>query len=259
MSLADASIQCSLVEGIFFIEISRPEKKNALTTAMYGAMAEALGRAAGDPAAKLVVFRGAKGVFTAGNDLGDFLANPPRDASAPVFRFIDALAFFEKPVVAIVEGLAVGIGTTLLLHCDLVFAAEDTRFILPFVNLGLSPEAGSSYLLPLRAGHARAAEMLLLGQPFSAKQASEAGLVNQVVGEGKVSEVAIAKCRALAAQPAASLRATKRLMKERYASTLREVLARETDVFISRVSSPEAKEAFSAFAEKRKPDFSRFA
>jgi len=258
MSSSDSSIQCSLVEGIFFIEISRPEKKNALTTAMYAAMTEALASAAGNPAAKLVVFRGAKGVFTAGNDLGDFLANPPRDSSAPVFRFIEALAFFEKPVVAIVEGLAVGIGTTLLLHCDLVFSAEDTRFILPFVNLGLSPEAGSSYLLPLRAGHARAAEMLFLGQPFSAKGAAEAGLVNQVVGEGKVHEVALAKCRLLAAQPAASLRATKLLMKERLQPSLREVLASEAEVFISRVSSPEAKEAFAAFAEKRKPDFSRF-
>lgn len=246
-------------EGVFEIIFDRAEKKNALTTAMYSALAAALDQAQADAAVRVVLIRGNGGVFTAGNDLGDFLANPPKDAQAPVFVFIDKLAFFPKPIVAAVDGLAVGLGTTLLLHCDLVLADPGTRFILPFVNLGLVPEAASTLLLPQRVGHVRAAEMLLLGQTFNAQTALECGLVNGVVTAGTVYAEAKNKALALARQPAASVRETKRLLKAPLETALRETLARETSAFLNRLPSPEAREAFAAFAEKRKPDFSRFA
>ncbi|MDP0499310.1 MAG: enoyl-CoA hydratase-related protein [Verrucomicrobiota bacterium JB022] len=252
-------IEIAKAEGVLEIQIARPQKKNALTSAMYAALADAFTAAAEDPSVKVVCIRGAQGVFTAGNDLGDFLNHPPQDGGAPVFRFIEAAAFFPKPLVAVVEGLAVGIGTTLLLHCDYVLAAPDTRFILPFVNLGLSPEAASSYLLPLRAGHALAAELLLLGRPFDAATAQRAGLVNAIVPAEELTGQAQQRCRQLAAQPAAALRATKRLLKQPYVDGVRAALKAEQELFLERLASPEAREAFAAFAEKRAPDFSRFS
>ena len=246
-------------DGVFHIEIARPEKKNALTAEMYRTMADALVTAEADPAARVILISGAGGNFTAGNDLADFLETPPTDESAPVFRFINGFANLQKPFVAAVEGVAIGVGTTMLLHCDLVYAGAGARFALPFANLGLTPEAASSLLLPLRAGHARAAEMLMLGEVFSAQVALDSGIVNAVLADGQVLPHAIERCRKLITQPAASLRLTKQLMKRAQQSAIRETMADEADIFKQRLVSPEAKEAFAAFFEKRKPDFSKFS
>jgi len=255
----NASIRISRDGGIFRVEMARPEKKNALTAEMYAAMADALAAADADPAVRVILISGAGGSFTAGNDLADFLETPPTDDSAPVFRFLRAFANLQKPFVAAVEGVAVGVGTTMLLHCDLAYAGSGARFVLPFANLGLTPEAASSLLLPLRAGHARAAEMLMLGEVFSAQAALDAGLVNAVLPDGQVLEHALERCRKLSAQPAESLRLTKQLMKRSQQALIRETMNFEADVFKQRLVSPEAKEAFAAFFERRKPDFSKFS
>ncbi len=252
-------IVTELVDGIFRIEIARPEKKNALTGEMYQALADALIGAETDPAARVILISGTGGNFTAGNDLADFLDQPPMDNNAPVFRFLNGFANLQKPFVAAVEGVAIGVGTTLLLHCDLAYAGASARFALPFANLGLTPEAASSLLLPLRAGHARAAEMLMLGEVFSAQAALETGIVNQVLPDGQVLAHAIERCRKLIAQPAASLRLTKQLMKRAQQALINETMSTEAEIFRQRLVSPEAKEAFAAFLEKRKPDFSKFA
>lgn len=251
-------IRTEVSSGVFRIEMSRPEKKNALTAEMYRAMADGLAMADASPAVRVVLISGAGGNFTAGNDLADFLAQPPEDENAPVFRFIGGLASLQKPLVAAVEGVAVGVGTTLLLHCDLVYASATARFALPFATLGLTPEAASSLLLPLRAGHARAAEILLLGEPFSAQVALDLGLVNAVLPELQVFDHALERCRKLVAQPSASLHLTKQLMKRSQQALIRETMSYEGELFRQRLRSPEAKEAFAAFLEKRKPDFSRF-
>lgn len=253
-----AAVRLALTDGVFHLEMARPEKKNALTAAMYQAMAEALAGADADPAVRVILISGAGGNFTAGNDLADFLATPPMDESAPVYRFIEGFSRLEKPFVAAVEGVAIGVGTTMLLHCDLVYAGSGARFALPFANLGLTPEASSSLLLPLCAGHARAAEMLMLGEAFSAQQAFDVGIVNAVLPDAQVFEHAFERCRKLTAQPAASLRLTKQLMKRAQSASISETMRVEADVFRQRLGSPEAKEAFAAFFEKRKPDFSRF-
>jgi enoyl-CoA hydratase/carnithine racemase len=252
-------IRNSCADGVYRIEIDRPDKKNALTAAMYGAMADALAAADADPAVRVVLISGTGGNFTAGNDLADFLAEPPNDENAAVFRFINALPVLQKPLVAAVEGVAVGVGTTLLLHCDLVYAGAAARFVLPFASLGLTPEAGSSLLLPLCAGHARAAELLMFGEPFSAQVAHELGIVNSVLPDGQVIEHALERCRKLTRQPAASLILTKQLLKRSRQALVRETMSHEAEVFRQRLHSPEAREAFAAFLEKRKPDFSRFA
>jgi enoyl-CoA hydratase/carnithine racemase len=244
--------------GVFRMQMNRPEKKNAITRAMYAALADALAEAAADPAARVLLIVGAPGVFTAGNDLGDFLDDPPRDESAPVFRFLRGISTFEKPIVAAVAGAAVGIGTTMLLHCDFVYAAEDARFSLPFVNLGLCPEAASSLLLPLVAGYHRAAELLLLGEPFDARRAESCDIVTQVVPGDQLEDTALGTARKLAALPGAALRVSKALMKRTLAPRIEEAMAAERDAFGARLRSPEAKEAFNAFFERRKPDFSRF-
>ena len=252
------TVRIGLTDGVFRIEMARPEKKNALTAEMYQTMADALASAEADPAARVILISGAGGNFTAGNDLADFVAKPPMDDSAPVFRFINGLASLQKPFVAAVEGVAVGVGTTLLLHCDLVYAGATARFALPFANLGLTPEAASSLLLPLRAGHARAAEMLLLGEPFPAQVALELGIVNAVLPDGQVLDHALERCRRLIAQPYASLLLTKQLMKRAQQSLVRETVSFEAGIFRQRLVSPEAGEAFAAFFEKRRPDFSKF-
>ncbi|NJD35179.1 MAG: enoyl-CoA hydratase [Betaproteobacteria bacterium] len=252
-------IGMELIDGVFRIEIARPEKKNALTAEMYQAMADALARAEADPAARVILISGAGGNFTAGNDLADFLDHPPMDENAPVFRFLNGFASLQKPFVAAVEGVAIGVGTTVLLHCDLVYAGTSARFGLPFANLGLTPEAASSLLLPLRTGHARAAEMLMLGEVFSAQTALETGIVNSVLPDGQVLAHALERCRKLITQPAASLRLTKQLMKRAQQSLIGETMSIEAEIFRQRLVSPEAKEAFAAFFEKRKPDFSKFA
>lgn len=249
----------STQQGICSIEFNRPEKKNAITAAMYGAMADALIAAENDAAVRVILFSGAGGIFTAGNDLEDFLKQPPAGEASPVFRFMEALRTAGKPVVAAVGGAAIGIGTTMLLHCDLVYAADNAKFSLPFVQLGLCPEFGSSLLLPQVAGHQRAAEKLLLGEAFSAQEARELGFVSRVLEPGALMEFARAQAAKLAALPASSLRETKRLMKRAQRDAVAAQMTDEGEQFRRMLHTPEAKEAFTAFFEKRKPDFSRFA
>jgi len=241
------------------IEIARLDKKNALTLEMYQALADALVAAEDDAQVRAVLIHGAADCFCSGNDLKDFLERPPHGEESPTWRFLRAVSSAAKPLVAAVGGAAVGIGTTMLLHCDLVYAAPNARFQLPFVPLGLVPEAASSLLLPMIAGYQRAAELLLLGQPFGSAKALGAGFVTEVVPEGELIEYARNAALALAALPPASVRLTKQLMKGRMAQAVAAQLALESGQFRERLASPEAKEAMSAFFEKRKPDFSRFS
>jgi enoyl-CoA hydratase/carnithine racemase len=242
---------------VAFVELARPEKKNALTAEMYTALADSLERAGGDAEVRAILLRGTKDCFTAGNDLQDFLQRPP-GAKSPTWKFFEVLPALEKPVVAAVSGPAVGIGTTLLLHCDFIYAAPGARFQLPFIPLGLVPEFGSTFLLPLLAGYQRAAELLLLGQPFTAEKAAQAGIVTEVVPEEGPMQKAEATAAALAALPRESLRLAKRMMKARYATSVRDAIREESGLFVERLASGEAKEAMTTFLEKRKPDFSRF-
>jgi enoyl-CoA hydratase/carnithine racemase len=246
-------------DGVLRIEINRPDKKNALSQAMYQAMADALKAADNDGKVRVVLIQGKTDLFTSGNDLQDFLDNPPRDENRPVFQFLREISHAQKPIVAAVAGAAVGIGTTMLLHCDLVYAAPNTRFQLPFVNLGLVPEAASSLLLPALAGHARAAELLLLGEPFTAEKARQVGLVTEVVPEDQLFATAYAQAKKLAEKPAAALRLTKQLMKQGQMAMVEQQMKTEIQLFGECLNSPEAKEAFTAFLEKRKPDFSKFS
>lgn len=241
------------------IQMNRPEKKNALTVAMYTAMCDALDRAAADDGTRVVLLSGAPSCFTAGNDILDFMNVPPTDENSPVMRFLKTLVAFPKPLMAAVTGPAVGIGTTVLLHCDLVYAGESAVFRMPFVNLGLCPEAGSSYLLPLVMGHVRAAELLLLGGKFGPDKALAYGIVNGVVPDADLDAHALAKARELAALPPASVRLSKALMKRPHQAALVAAMTEEGAEFVQRLQSPEAIEAFTAFMEGRKPDFSKFA
>ncbi len=245
-------------DGVLCIEIDRPEKKNALTAAMYQGMADAIKSAEADAKVRVVLIHGKPDVFTAGNDLQDFLDNPPRDDARPVFQFLYGISRAQKPIVAAVAGVAVGIGTTMLLHCDLVYAAPNARLQLPFVNLGLVPEAASSLLLPALVGYQRAAELLMLGEPFDAHKAREIGLITDVVPADRLFDTAMAQARKLVEKPAASLRLTKQLLKQAQAEAVAQRIKLESDHFGVRLASPEAKEAFSAFLEKRKPNFSAF-
>ena len=239
------------------IEIDRADKKNALTHAMYASMADALVAADADAAVRVILIHGKPDCFTAGNDLKDFLERPPH-AEGEAFRFIRTIAATKKPIVAAVGGAAVGIGTTMLLHCELVFASPDARFQLPFVSLGLVPEAASSFLLPAIAGYQRAAELLLLAQPFGAEKALAAGFVTEIIPEDELFEYARDAAAALAALPPASVQTTKRLMKRGREALVAEAMAEEGRLFRERLAGAEAKEAMTAFFEKRKPDFSKF-
>lgn len=244
--------------GILTIEFNRPDKKNAITTAMYQALADALDDGQGNDAVRAIVLTGKPEIFTAGNDLEDFLSNPPVSDAHPTIRFMRALRAADKPVLAAVAGAAIGIGTTLLLHCDMVYAADNARFSLPFSQLGLCPEFGSSLLLPRLAGHQRAAEKLLLGEPFTAQEAREMGLVNQVLPPEQLLPFVQAQAARLAMLPAGSLRTTKRLLKGGQ-EALDARMAEELECFGRMLGAPEAREAFTAFFERRKPDFSRFS
>jgi enoyl-CoA hydratase/carnithine racemase len=246
-------------EGVAHIVIDRPEKKNALTAAMYSALVDALEQAEAEKTVRVLLIRGSDECFTAGNDLQDFLKSPPGDDSSPTVRFLKAIHAVRKPIVAAVAGPAVGIGTTMLLHCELIYADPKSRFQLPFVNLGLCPEAASSFLLPRLVGHPRAAELLLLGEPFSAANALEMGLINGISPEGEVIATASAKAKLLAERPLASLLLTKALMKKGHARMVDETIREELAHFAARLKLPEAQEAFTAFFERRKPDFSKFA
>jgi len=237
-------------DGIISIEISRRDKKNAITGDMYRAMSAALSRAREQSHVRVALIRGQSDLFTAGNDLGDFLRRQAGDPSAAL-PFLHLLAAFEKPLIAAVAGDAVGIGTTLLLHCDLVYAADNARFRLPFVNLALCPEAGSSLLLPRLAGHQRAAELLLLGETFDAATALAAGIVNRVLAADRLLETAHAAARKLIAQPAQALAVTKALMKRPPERGAIEAMDEEAIYFSELVAAPAAKEVFSAFLEKR--------
>jgi enoyl-CoA hydratase/carnithine racemase len=245
--------------GVLRIELNRPEKKNAITIAMYRALGDALHSASLDAAVRAVLLHGKPEIFCSGNDLSDFLAAPSRSEDFAPFRFLRILAQFDKPLVAAASGAAIGIGTTMLLHCDLVYAAAGTRFQLPFTNLGLVPEAASSLLLPRLAGWQKAAELLMLGEPFGAETARDIGLVNEVLAPEALIETARAKALALAAKPPAAMRATKALMKQNVLAQIEQAMTSEVRVFGERLVSPEAKEALSAFLEKRKPDFSKFS
>jgi len=245
-------------DRVLRIEIARPDKKNALTQEMYRAMTAALAAADADAAVRAVLIHGARDCFTAGNDLKDFLENSPGDGPRASFQFIQALPKVAKPLIAAVGGAAVGVGTTMLLHCDLVYASQGARFQMPFVPLGLVPEASSSLLLPMIAGYQRAAELLLLGQPFGAEKALAAGFVTEIVPEAELLDCARNAATAIAALPPASVRAAKALMKRPLLQAIAAQMEEESRIFSERLQSGEAKEAMTAFFEKRKPDFSRF-
>jgi enoyl-CoA hydratase/carnithine racemase len=232
--------------------IARPQRRNALTWEMYEALDAALADAEADDQVRVVVLRGTDDAFTAGNDLEDFLRRPPAASDAPVFRFLDRVANAAKPLVAAVTGPAVGIGTTVLLHCDLVFAGEGARFALPFVKLGLVPEFASSYLLPMVAGLARARELLMLGEPFDAQAAHAAGIVTRVVPDSEVHARAADAAARLAALPPEAVRATKALLKRPHADAIREQLRAESEVFREMLARPAAREALEAFLAQRK-------
>jgi len=250
-------IVISVQDRILSIRLDRPEKKNALTRDMYRGMIEGLKQAETDSAVRVVLITGTQDCFTAGNDLMDF-ANAKPGETSPAIVYLQTLAAAQKPVVAAVAGVAVGIGTTMLLHCDLVYAAPDARFQLPFVNLGLCPEAGSSVMLQELMGHRRAAELLLFGEPFSSEKALELGIVNAVYPGAELLEAATAKARHLAEKPPSALRTTKALLKRSAAGAVAEAMARETEKFAALLQGPEAREAMMAFMQRRKPDFSKF-
>lgn len=257
--MSSGSIQYEVRDHVAHLSINRPDKRNALTTPMYLQLTAFLSEAEHDSNVRVILFRGEGGHFSAGNDLADFLNQPPIDADSPVMKFLFAVAGAHKPMVAAVEGVAVGIGTTLLLHCDLSYAARDAKFSLPFVNLGLVPEAASSLLLPHLCGHARAAELLLLGEPFTADTAKDCGIITGITGVGEALACAEQAARKLAQKPPAALRASKALLKRHLRGAISDTLLVEAAEFRQRLQSPEAKEAFQAFLEKRAPDFSRFS
>jgi enoyl-CoA hydratase/carnithine racemase len=246
-------VRTSTADRIASVEIHRPEKKNALTGEMYAAMSEAIARAEADPGVHVILLHGQPDCFTAGNDLADFLAaGRGQGVASPATGFLAALRTARKPLVAAVGGVAVGIGTTLLLHCELVYASPEARFQMPFVPLGLVPEGGSSLLLPMRVGHQRAAEMLLLGRPFGAEAARAAGLVNEVVPAAELLDHAREAARAVAALPTESVRLTKELLKRPQAAALEERMGEEIRLFGERLGSPEARAALGAFFQRKK-------
>jgi len=241
--------------GVLTLTLNRVEKKNSLTSAMYAELAQALDSAQADSQTKVVLMQGHETVFSAGNDIADFLKQPASGEDSPVFRFLRGLALFPKPLIASVCGPAVGIGTTMLLHCDLVYAGYNAAFSMPFVNLGLCPEAGSSLLAVQLMGYQRAAEALLLGEPFLAETALEMGLVSRVLPPTEVNAYAQQQARKMAAKPMSSLMETKRLMKADLTPQVLDRIKQEGLVFGRMLKEPAAIEAFSAFMEKRKPVF----
>ena len=242
--------------GVCTLTLNRVERKNSINVAMYTALSDALDAAAQNAAVRAVVIQGHESIFSAGNDIGDFLNVPPVGQDSPVFRFLRGISTFTKPIVAAVCGPAVGIGTTMLLHCDLVYAGDNAAFSMPFVNLGLCPEAASSLLVPQLMGYHRAAEALLLGEPFTAETALEVGLVNRIVPPSQANALAQQQARKLATKPLPSLIETKRFMKASNAPLLAARMIEEGASFGRMLNEPAAREAFTAFMEKRKPDFS---
>jgi len=245
--------------GILRVQFNRPEKKNAMTGAMYTSLADIFNRAAEDEEVRVALWHSAGDSFCAGNDMGDFLNNPPGPGNFPQGRLMDAFIRFEKPIVVAVQGAAIGGGTTMLTHCDFVYAGESAKFQLPFINLGLVPEFGSSYSVPARMGHLRAAELYLLGERFTAARAAELGLVTRVVPDHDLLASATATAQKLAAKPSGALRASKRLLKQASIGEVKAAIKAEMQEFFERVRSAEAKEAFSAFLEKRPANFTKVA
>jgi len=256
------SIKTATLNGVATIEIARPEKKNALTVAMYQAMTDALVAAREDAAVRAVLITGQPGIFTSGNDIEDFMKRAPGQGSdamdSPVFRFMRALLECDKPVVAAVTGAAIGIGTTLLLHCDFVFVSDEARLAMPFVALGLVPEFASSLVVPQLMGHRRAAEKLLLGDPFTPEQAVECGIANAVLPAAEVVNHARRVAERFNQLPPGAVREAKQLMRGPQHDQLLQTIRSEGEIFARRLRSPEAMEAFQAFFQKRSPDFSKF-
>jgi enoyl-CoA hydratase/carnithine racemase len=243
--------------AILRVQLNRPAKKNAMTSAMYITLADLLNTAGKDDQVRVVLWHGAGDSFCAGNDVADFLKNPPGPGESPQARLISALINFDKPLVAAVQGAAIGGGTTMLTHCDFVYAAESAKFQMPFINLALVPEFGSSYAIPARTGHLRAAELIQLGLPFDAVRAAELGLVTRVVPDEKLLATATETAQQLAERSAAALQACKRLLKAPFRDLLEQAAKRENEEFSAQVRSADAKEAFTAFLEKRPPNFTR--
>lgn len=243
--------------NVLEIVIDRPKTKNALTIAMYADLTRAVEAAVADPEVLAILLRGEGGNFSSGNDLRDFLENPPKGPEATVFRFMKAVADCPKPVIAAVEGFAVGIGTTILFHCDLVYASADAKFLMPFVNLALVPEAGSTMLLTNQVGLRRAAELLYFGEPFDAGTAREVGLVSAILEPENVLSHARARAKKLVAQSPTAVRKTKALLTGHQAAPLSAHIDAEADVFVSLLGTPEVEEAIRAVLEKRKPDFAK--
>jgi enoyl-CoA hydratase/carnithine racemase len=257
-------IRTGTLNGVATIEMARPAKKNALTAAMYQAMADALRAAVDDPAVRAVLITGQPGIFTSGNDIEDFVARPPGQGGSaaedsPVFQFMRALVECDKPVVAAVTGGAIGIGTTMLLHCDFVYVSDEARLAMPFVGLGLVPEYASSLLVPQLMGHRLAAERLLLADPFTAEQAVECGLANAVLPAGEVALHARRIAERFNTLPPGAVREAKRLMRAPQREEILRTIATEGAIFAQRLRSPEAMEAFQAFFQKRAPDYTRFS
>jgi len=252
-------ISAQLDNHVLTLAFARADKMNAITNQMYLDAAKALNDAAEQPDVRVVIFTGEGGNLTCGNDLVDFVNNPPNGPMPPVLEFLLSLARFPKPIVVAINGLAVGIGTTMLAHCDYVVAADDTRFKLPFVDLGACPEGGSSLLFPQIMGHSQAAELLLLADIFGAEKAQHVGLVNQVVAADEVMAHAQKIAAKMASKPPSAMRLTKAMLKQGYMEQLEKRLADEIYKFRELLDSPEAQEALTAFTERRKPDFSRFS
>lgn len=252
------SIRTAIVNGVATIEIARPEKKNALTADMYQAMAEAIADAGIDKAVRAVLITGQPGMFTAGNDLEDFLHRPRASEDSPVLYFMRALTTCDKPVVAAVTGVAVGIGTTMLLHCDLVYVSDEAVLSMPFTSLGLVPEFASSLLVPQLMGRVRAAEKLLLGDPMTGAEAVELGVANAVLPAAEVLPHARRMAERFNTLPPGAVQEAKRLLRRAGEAAVADTIITEARLFGARLASPEAKEAFTAFLQKRRPDFSQF-
>lgn len=244
-------------EGILRVQLNRPAKKNAMTSSMYVAYADLLNDTEKDDRIRVVLWHGAGDSFCAGNDVEDFLKNPPGPGESPQAVLMSALVNFEKPLIAAVHGAAIGGGTTMLTHCDFVYAGESAKFQMPFINLGLVPEFGTTCSVPARIGYLRATELILLALPFDAKRAAELGLVTRVVPDQKLLATATETAQKLAEKPASALQACKRLMKQSSRGQLEQAMKIENEEFSSRLRSADTKEAMTAFLEKRPPDFTK--
>jgi enoyl-CoA hydratase/carnithine racemase len=241
--------------SVLRVQLNRPAKKNAMTSSMYVTLAEIFTDAAKNEQTRVVVWHGAGDSFCAGNDIEDFLKNPPGPGDSPQARLMNALVDFDKPIVAAVQGAAIGGGTTMLTHCDFVYAGESAKFRMPFIDLAVLPEFGSSCSIPAMMGHIRAAELILLGLPFDARRALELGFVNQVVSDQNLLATASETARKLAAKPAGALQASKRLMKRSFRGQIKAAMKAENEAFSAQVRSEDAREAFAAFLQKRPPNF----